>query len=890
MWAGVSPQLRAAVKARAPWPTIGAVPWNSFDEVRAMQDYEKLGVFYLGREIDPASGARREDLVLYDSKDLTTHAVCVGMTGSGKTGLCLSLLEEAAIDGIPAICIDPKGDLGNLLLAFPQLAPSDFAPWVDSADAANNGVSPEQLAEKTAATWKKGLADWGQPPERVARFRDAADPAIYTPGSNTGLPLSVLRSFAAPAPELLEDPQALRDRIATLVSGLLALLGRDADPLKSREHILLSNVIEQSWRSGANLDLAGLIAAVQKPGFDKVGAFDLDTFCPPKDRLELAMAINNLLASPGFAAWMEGEPLDAQRLLFSPQGKPRISIISIAHLAEAERMFIVTLVLNEVIAWMRAQSGTSSLRAIFYMDEIFGYFPPAANPPSKAPMLTLLKQARAYGLGCVLATQNPVDLDYKGLSNAGTWLIGRLQTERDKMRVLEGLESALVGAGGYDRAMLDKMMSALKQRVFLMRNAHEDAPVLFQSRWALSYLRGPMTGPEISRLMGPRKSGLRAPNVVVGNFGGEMPAAATERVQVQVQPDATSAARSTLEVADAAADKAAANATATGISPSAAPPLRVNPSRPNVPPDVTEYFLRLAQDAPGITYRPMVMGLAKLHFIDSKLALDQWRTAGYLAPLSDEGGEVLWSEAQASGDLKSRLGKSAVADAEFLGLPAAAMRAPSYAAWGKSLAAHLYENARAEVLVCDALETTSAPDESEGDFRARLALAGRERRDAAVEQLRRKYAPKLLALQERERKAMERVEREKAQLSQQKMQTAFTVGASIFGALLGRRTLSATNINRAATAARSAGRIGRESGDVDRADDNLGAVQQQRADLQREFDAEAAALGSSLDSAAVTLRKVQVSPRKSDIAVGEVALVWAPWRKGPDGFPEPAFE
>jgi hypothetical protein len=297
MWAGVSPQLRAAVKARAPWPTIGAVPWNSFDEVRAMQDYEKLGVFYLGREIDPASGARREDLVLYDSKDLTTHAVCVGMTGSGKTGLCLSLLEEAAIDGIPAICIDPKGDLGNLLLAFPQLAPSDFAPWVDSADAANNGVSPEQLAEKTAATWKKGLADWGQPPERVARFRDAADPAIYTPGSNTGLPLSVLRSFAAPAPELLEDSQALRDRIATLVSGLLALLGRDADPLKSREHILLSNVIEQSWRSGANLDLAGLIAAVQKPGFDKVGAFDLDTFCPPKDRLELAMAINNLLRS-----------------------------------------------------------------------------------------------------------------------------------------------------------------------------------------------------------------------------------------------------------------------------------------------------------------------------------------------------------------------------------------------------------------------------------------------------------------------------------------------------------------------------------------------------------------------------------------------------------------
>jgi hypothetical protein len=807
-----------------------------------MQDYEKLGVFYLGREIDPASGGPRDDLLLYDSKDLTTHAVCVGMTGSGKTGLCLSLLEEAAIDGIPALCIDPKGDLGNLLLAFPQLAPADFAPWVDSADAARKGVSTEQLAQGTAEAWKKGLADWGQSPERIARFRDAVDLAIYTPGSNTGLPLSVLRSFSAPAPELMEDTPALRDRIGTLVSGLLALLGRDADPLQSREHILLSNLIEHAWRSGTSLDMAGLIAAVQKPAFEKVGAFDLDTFFPPKDRLALAMALNNLLASPGFAAWLEGEPLDAQRLLFTPQGKPRIAIVSIAHLADAERMFIVTLVLNEMIAWMRAQSGTSSLRAILYMDEIFGYFPPTANPPSKAPMLTLLKQARAYGLGVVLATQNPVDLDYKGLSNAGTWFIGRLQTERDKLRVLEGLESALAGAGGYDRGTLDQMMSGLKQRVFLMRNAHDDAPVLFQSRWALSYLRGPMTGPEISRLMAARKSGAaRAP---------------------------------------AAAD----------IAPSATPPPRAEGPRPSVPAEVSEYFLRPAGDTSGLTYRPMVMGLAKLHFIDSKLALDQWRTQAYLAPLPDEGTEVPWDEAKASTDLKSRLGTSSAAEGEFVGLSAAAMRGSSYATWGKSLAAHLYENARAELFVCDELKTTSAPGESEGDFRARLALVGRERRDAAVEQLRRKYAPKLLALQERERRAMERVEREKSQLSQQKLQSAFTIGASVFGALLGRRTLSASNVNRAASAARAAGRIGRESGDVGRADDNLEAVQRLRADLQREFDAEIAALGSAFDSSTVALRKVQVSPRKSDIAVGEVALVWAPWNKGADGFPQPAYE
>jgi Type IV secretion-system coupling protein DNA-binding domain len=238
-----------------------------------MQDYEKLGVFYLGRAFDPARNAVADDLILYDSKDLTTHAVCVGMTGSGKTGLCLALLEEAAIDGIPAICIDPKGDLANLLLTFPNLAPTDFAPWVDSAEAARKGVSVSDYAAQTAATWKKGLEQWGQGPDRIARFRDAVDLAIYTPGTNTGLPLSVLRSFAAPAPEVMNDAMALRDRVGTLVSGLLALLGRDADPLKSREHILLSNVLERTWREGGSLDMAGLIAAVQKPPFEKVGAF-----------------------------------------------------------------------------------------------------------------------------------------------------------------------------------------------------------------------------------------------------------------------------------------------------------------------------------------------------------------------------------------------------------------------------------------------------------------------------------------------------------------------------------------------------------------------------------------------------------------------------------------
>jgi hypothetical protein len=791
-----------------------------------MQDYEKLGVFYLGREYDAATRAPSENLLLYDSRDLTTHAVCVGMTGSGKTGLCLALLEEAGIDGIPAICIDPKGDLGNLLLTFPHLEAAEFLSWVDPGEAQRKGLGVEQYAAQTAENWKKGLAQWGQTPERIGKFRDAVDLAIYTPGSEAGLPLSVVRSFAAPPAELLQDTAALRERVATVVSGLLALLERDANPINSRDHVLLSTIFEDAWRKGTGLDMASLIAAVQKPTFDKVGAFDLETFYPAKERLQLAMAVNNLLASPGFAAWLSGEPLDIQRLLFTAAGKPRIAVISIAHLSDQERMFIVTLLLNEVIAWMRGQSGTSSLRAILYMDEIFGYFPPTANPPSKQPMLTLLKQGRAFGLGCVLATQNPVDLDYKGLANAGTWMIGRLQTERDKLRVLEGLESAVPGS---DRAALDKMISGLTPRVFLMRNVHDDAPVLFQSRWALSYLRGPLTGVEISKLMAPR--------------------------------------RSTTTVASTPARATASEASA----------------RPSAPGDVPEYFLA-ANSGDALLYKPMVMASAKLHFVDSKLALDQWLTTAYLAPFSHTGSDALWDEALNIPELKSRLGKAPAPASTFEDLPPAALRAQSYATWGKALVAHLFESARSAVLVCDALKATSTPGMSEGDFRAQLALAAREQRDAAVADLKRKYAPKLATIEDQLRRGAERIERERSQLSQQKMQSAFSIGASVLGALLGRRTLSATNVNRAASAARAATRIGRESGDVDRAGESLEAIQQRQRDLQQQFDADTAALEARFDATAVTLRKVQVSPRKSDIAVGEVALVWTPWRKGADGF------
>jgi len=775
-------------------------------------DYEKLGAFYLGREVDAASGADKPDLLLYDSRDLTTHAVCVGMTGSGKTGLCLSLLEEAAIDGIPAIAIDPKGDIGNLMLTFPQLRAEDFAPWVDPGEAARKGLSTSDYAAATAENWRKGLADWDQDGARIQRFRDAADVAIYTPGSTAGRPLSVLRSFKAPPAELRGDPGALRERIASTVAGLLSLVGIEADPLQSREHILLSTLLERAWSSGRDLDLAALIQGIQKPGFDKVGVFDLETYYPARERQQLAMSLNNLIAAPGFAAWMQGEALDVQKLLYTDAGKPRIAIISIAHLNDAERMFVVTLLLGEVVAWMRRQSGTSSLRALLYMDEIFGYFPPTAMPPSKQPLLTLMKQARAFGLGVVLATQNPVDLDYKGLSNAGTWFIGRLQTERDKARVIDGLQSA---GDGLSKTELASLLANLSGRVFLMRNAHDDAPVLFRTRWALSFLRGPLTLPEIARLSPTSGDTVKA-----------KPSQATPLSAIEAH------------------------------------------QKPVIPAGISEFYLH-AEGASMLTAH--LLGMVRLHFVNAPAGVDAWETRSWLLPA---GTDVDWSQATTGGDLGPLLEKNAPSDAHYGDVPAALLRAPNYKAWQKQLESHVYQSASLEVFRSPLTGMTSAAGTTEAEFRSRMSLTLREKRDATVEVLRKKYAPRLNTLDDQIRRAETRVERENSQLSQQKMSAAINIGTSILGALLGRKKISVGNLGRAGTAARSAGRIGRESDDVTRAQESLEVLHQRHADLENEFAQETSRLQAEFDPAAAPIDRVQIKARKSDIEVTTLALVW----------------
>ena len=815
-------------------------------------DYEKLGVFYLGKSYDLPKRTRTKDYVLYDSKDLVTHAVCVGMTGSGKTGLCLGILEEAAIDGIPAIIIDPKGDLSNLLLTFPQLRAADFRPWINEDDARKKGQTPDDFAAAQAAMWSKGLADWDQDGTRIQRLKDAADFAVYTPGSSAGLPVSILKSFSAPPQEIIDDGEAFRDRVSVTATSLLGLMGIDADPIQSREHILLSAILGNSWTNGQDLDLAALIQQIQQPPFEKLGVMALETVYPSKERFGLAMALNNLVAAPGFGAWMDGAPLEIGSLLYTPAGKPRHAIFSIAHLSDAERMFFVSLLLNQMLSWVRAQSGTTSLRALLYMDEIAGYFPPTANPPSKKPLLTLMKQARAFGVGVILATQNPVDLDYKGLSNAGTWLIGRLQTDRDKQRVLDGLEGAAGTAGSrFDRAEMDRMLSSLGPRVFLMSNVHDDAPHVIESRWCMSYLRGPLTRQQIKTLMDPVRAGAAA---------------------VAPKPAST---RSFSTPAAAPAQSSSTNST----------------SQPVLPSEIPQYFLpaRAISAGSSLVYQPMLLGTARVYYTDPKVGVDETDAQSLLVHVKPGPVCVDWDAAEQSDIVETDLEKQGASGAQFASLPSDAAKPKSYAAWQKDFADALYKIGKLELSKYAALKATSKQGESEKDFRLRLSQLVRENRDEQKERLRQKYAPKLAALQDRERRAQQQVDAQKSQSTSAKIGAAVSFGAALLGAFMGKKMMSATNISKAGTAMRSVGRVTQESSDVGRAEENAGAIHQQYADLDAQFKQDCDAIDATSDPMTDELDKVTLKPKKTNITVRMLALCWAPHAMDAGGNATPAW-
>jgi len=689
-------------------------------------DLDKLGTFYLGRRYDAAARAPTKVPMLYDAKDLTTHGVCVGMTGSGKTGLCVTLLEEAALDGIPALCIDPKGDLGNLLLTFPELRPADFEPWIDPAEAERKGRSVADHAREVAETWRRGLATWGQDPSRIARFRDAIDLAIYTPGSSAGRPLRMLGTLDPPAPST--DADSLREAVTSAVSSLLALLDIEPDPVNSKEHVLLSNLVAQAWNEEESLGLDELIRRIGDPPLERIGVMEVESFYPSADRQRLAMRLNAVLASPSFAAWLEGDPLDIQRLLWTEEGQPRLTILSIAHLSDAERMFFVSALLARVVSWMRQQAGTSSLRAIVYMDEVFGFLPPVAEPASKRPLLSLLKQARAYGLGVLLATQNPVDLDYKALSNCGTWFLGRLQTERDVARVIDGLEGASQAAGQpLDRGEVERLLAGLGSRVFLMNDAHRDAPVLFHTRWAMSYLRGPLTRSQIRTLTPERDAGSERPSAAPG-----VPVACEE------------------------------------------PPI--------VDAGISQFFV---DEGPG-PYALHLLATASLHYVRAAHGLDRWEEHLVASPLGE--GEP-WQPLTLLRPDGLDLSEQRPEGATFVPVPRGAVGKKQLRSYAKQLKSHLYQHRPERLWWCKELKLRSESGESQADFAARVQLAAREARDERLEAVRDKLAKKRSTLQRRIERAQARVVREEDQYEQQKLQTGISAGAAILGAILGGRGL-----------------------------------------------------------------------------------------------------
>ncbi len=821
-----------------------------------MENLEKLGAFYLGKEYDLEAGEILDRPVMYDARDLTTHAVCVGMTGSGKTGLCVSLLEEAALDSVPAIIIDPKGDLTNLLLTFPDLKPEDFLPWVNVDDARRKGQTVEEYAAKIADVWRNGLADWDEGPERIRRLKESADFRIYTPGSDAGIPVSILHSFAAPDLDWDEHEEALRERVQGTVSAVLGLIGIEADPVKSREHILLANIIEHVWREGEDLDLAKLIGYVQNPPMRKLGVFDLDTFFPEKDRFEVAMAINNLIAAPGFERWLEGQPLEIGQIMNAPSGKPRMAIFYIAHLSDAERMFFVTLLLEQVITWMRAQTGTTSLRGLVYIDEVFGFFPPVAEPPSKRPILTLMKQARAFGLGMVLTTQNPVDLDYKGLTNAGTWFVGKLQTERDKMRLLDGLESAVSEAGTLlDRKYLDKLISSLDSRVFLLHNVHEDAPLVMHTRWAMSYLRGPLTRKQVREL---RKDMPEA------EIAGDAPGAPGAP---RVRQKARAAARAAEEL-----------------------PAGLSADPPILPPSVEQVFLpsrlsaeaavrRLEEDegirasirGQRLVYEPQVLGMARVSFVSRKYDVHEERDVAMLLEPPESRGRADWDEAEPLAIAYRDLSDRAFGDALFADVPGSVSNATKLKALGKEFSDHLYRNEEIVLSMNPALKVFSKPGETPGDFAPRCRDAARERRDDEVDKLSDSFEKKLDRLRDkRARKERDLIEDE-AEYQSRKREELLSAGESVLGVFLGRRSSRAVS-----TAARKRRMTTKAKGDIAETKAELEDVREDIEDLTREMREKAEEITREWDEALEEIEEVKVTPRRADIDVEIVALAWAP--------------
>lgn len=809
------------------------------------------GKYYLGRTYDPETDKVTAETYAYDPSDLTTHCVVVGMTGSGKTGLCVDMMEEAALNNVPALIIDPKGDITNLLLHFPELLPSDFQPWVNADEARRAGQTVEEAATATADMWRTGLGDWGIEGDRLQALKDSARFTIYTPGSTSGLPLSVLTSLDAPDLPWDGNEEILSERISNTVSALLGQVGfSDVDPVQSREHILLSNLFQTAWSQGKNLPLTEMIMQIQTPPFTKLGVMDVDSLFPEKDRAALAMRLNNMLASPSFQTWMKGEPMDIERLLYEPDGRPRHSIFYIAHLSDEQRMFFVSLLFSSIETWMRTQAGTSSLRALVYFDEIFGYIPAIGNPPSKQSILRMLKQARAFGVGLVLATQNPVDIDYKGLSNAGTWFIGRLATEQDKNRLIDGLTSAIggdVGPGEYNR-----LISSIGKRVFLARNVHEKEPILFQTRWAMNYLAGPMTRSQIPAL---------------NELAGAAPATTAATPVAKPTQDAQSAAEPASAIASAPAGEASTSGTET---------------RPAVPSGVGEYFLPINVRAGSDTsrapvlYRPALLAQAALRVANAKYKVNTVMPVAALVPFADPKGIIRWEENLVRPISADELDREPDSDARFAALD----RPFSDSKLMKSLAAEyedwIYQNQSVPVRANEALKVYAGPDVSAEAWEDLRAEAADDAMDAELDKLKSSYEAKIKSIETKLAKEQSELDKDQADLSGRKTEEWAKHAETLLGMFGGRRRSVSSSLSKRRMTAKA-------KAEVEESIENIAEYQEDIAELKQELEAALGEVGERWEKIADEETEIPLRPTKTNISLDLFGVAWLPYFQTANG-------
>jgi len=785
--------------------------------------YEKLGLFYLGRELDIKTSQENDDLLLVKNKNLTTHAAIIGMTGSGKTGLGIGMIEEAVLDKIPSIIIDPKGDMGNLLLAFPDFDPKSFEPWMDAYEAEKKGMDISSFATSTAQMWEKGLASSGQDRERVQRFKEGADFSIYTPGSSAGIQLSILSSFDAPSADVLDDPDTFSYILNSTTSSILALVGKDADPLTSKEYLLLTSIFNYFWKKEQSLSLESLIGHVTNPPFEKVGVLPLKSFYPQNERLKLAMLLNNVLASPTFAAWIEGEPLNIQKLLYTDDMKPRVSILSIAHLNDNERMFFVTLFLNKYISWMRTQSGSSSLKTLLYMDEIYGFFPSTSNPPSKSPMLLLLKQARAFGVGIVLSTQNPVDLDYKGLSNIGSWFIGRLQTKQDVARVIDGLIKS--GSAAMDKKTISTLLSNLKKRVFLFKSAHRDEIELFSTRWVMSYLRGPLSKKQISSLMATKKEALKTDQVL------------------------------------------------RAVSPSKKETKSENP-QPIINEDIDQFYYATSHYEECCAFVPYLLANATVKFYDSKRYIDHEEELYFKYYLDENMKDITWEEFEENEDDFDLYDMQAKEGSSFSPLPHFITEAKNLNALKKEFSNYLYHDKRITLYRYPDLKLESDLKESLQEFNIRANDRIREHKEEAIEKLTEKFEKKRKIFEKKHARALEKLAKEEEDVSQNKSNALLSFGMTILDALSGRKAIKRSTTTRAGSAIRSMGKMYREKDDVQRAEEKIIAIEEELYALEQELQEDIEEMNAYYQLENFKIEEFFIKPRRSDIFDLEMALLW----------------